>query len=72
MNEWNCYTILSKIYDVTTWLTIAITIHILPNISQSKWKQTTGFGQSMEYNKGNLFLQTSCRKWAVRLVLDLA
>ena len=39
-----------------------IAIHILPNISQSKDKKTTKFGQLIEYNKRNIFLQILCRK----------
>ena len=31
--------------------------HILPNISQSKGKQTMKFGQLLEYDKRNIFLQ---------------
>ena len=47
-----------------------ITIHILPNISQSNLK----FGQVMEYNKRNIFLQKVCtnaQNEAGRLVSDL-
>ena len=39
-----------------------ITIHILPNISQSKDNQTRKLGQLREYNKRNIFLQKLCRK----------
>ena len=34
-----------------------IPIHILPNISQSKGNQTMKFGQLIEHNKINIFLQ---------------
>ena len=34
-----------------------ITIHILPNISRSKDKQTMKFGQLMQYNVKNNFLR---------------
>ena len=34
-----------------------IAIHILPNISQSKGNQTMKYGQLIEYNKRNIFLQ---------------
>ena len=34
-----------------------IAIHMLPNISQSKTNQTMKFGQLIEYNKGNIFVQ---------------
>ena len=40
-----------------------IAIHILHNISQSKGNQTMKFGQLIEYNKINIFLQKLCRKW---------
>ena len=39
-----------------------IGIHILPNISQSKGNQTMEFGQLIEYNMINIFLQKLCRK----------
>ena len=41
-----------------------IAIHILPNISQSKGNQTMKFGQLIEYNRKNIFLQKLCRKLA--------
>ena len=40
-----------------------IAIHILHNISWSKTNQTIKFGQLIEYNKRNVFLQKSGRKW---------
>ena len=40
-----------------------IAIHILPNTSQSKGNKTMKFGQLIEYNKGNIFLQKLFRKW---------
>ena len=39
-----------------------IAIHILPNISQSKDNQTMKFGQIIEHNKRNNFLQKLCGK----------
>ena len=39
-----------------------IVIRILTNISQSKGKQTMKFGQLIEYNKRNIFLQKLCGK----------
>ena len=39
-----------------------IVIHILFNISQSKGNQTMKFGQLIEHNKRNIFLQKVCRK----------
>ena len=39
-----------------------IAIHILPNISQSKGNWTMKFGQIIEYNKKNIFLERLCGK----------
>ena len=50
-----------RIYGVTTWLT-KTTIHILPNISRSKDNHIMKFGQLIEFNMKNVFLQKSCRK----------
>ena len=51
-----------KIYNVTTWLK-TVTVHVLPNISRSKKdNQTMKFGQLIEYNKINIFIQKSCGK----------
>ena len=36
-----------------------IAIHILPNISRSKGNQTMKFGQLIEYNMRNIFLEKS-------------
>ena len=41
-----------------------IAIHILPNISQSKGNQTMKFGQLIDHNKRNIFLQKLCGKWS--------
>ena len=38
-----------------------ITIHILPNISQSKSNQKMKFAQVIEYNNRNIFLQKLCK-----------
>ena len=48
-----------------------IAMHILPNISQSKGNQTIKFGQLIEYNKSNIFLQKLYSKWEKELVSDL-
>ena len=40
-----------------------IAIHILSNISQSKGNETMKFGQLIEYNDRNIFLQELWRKW---------
>ena len=40
----------------------AITIHILSNISQNKGDQKMKFGQLIEYNMKNIFLEKLCRK----------
>ena len=39
-----------------------ITIHILTNISRSKGKQITKFGQLIKYNMKKNFLEKSCTK----------
>ena len=39
-----------------------ITIHILPHISRSEGNQTMRFGQSIEYNMRNTFLEKSYTK----------
>ena len=39
-----------------------LTIHILPNITRCKSNQTMKFGQLIEHNMGNIFLQKSWRK----------
>ena len=39
------------------WQTIAI--HLLPNISRSKDNQTMKFGQLIEYNMRNIFVEKS-------------
>ena len=50
-----------KIYDVTTWETNN-SIRILPDISRSKSNQAMEFGQLIEYNMRNIFLEKSCTK----------
>ena len=39
-----------------------IIIYVLPNISRSKDNQTMKFGQFIEYNMRNIFLEKSCTK----------
>ena len=39
-----------------------IVIHILPNISRSKGNQTMKYGQLIEYNTRNIFIETSYTK----------
>ena len=51
--------------------TQTISINILSDILKSKSNQTTKFGQVIEYNIGNIFLQKSRRQEARRLVPDL-
>ena len=43
------------------WQTIVI--HILPNISRSKGNQTMTFGQLIECNMKNIFLEKSSTKY---------
>ena len=40
-----------------------IAIHILPNISRSKNNQAMKFGQFIEYNMRNIFLEKSYKKY---------
>ena len=47
-----------------------VTIHILPNISQSKGNQTMKFGQLIEYNK-RIFFKNYAENEAWRLVSNL-
>ena len=47
-----------KIYDVTAWLTNNA-IHILPNISRSEENWTMKFGQLLQYNMRNIFIEKS-------------
>ena len=51
-----------KTYDVTVTLTNNYS-DILLDISRIKVNQTVKFGQLKEYNKTNICLQKSCRKW---------
>ena len=39
-----------------------IAVHIIPNISRSKYNQTMKIGQYMEYNMRNIFLEKSYTK----------
>ena len=60
--------IIKKIKLISKFLTSepgqqTITMYILPNISRSKGKHTLKFGQLIEYNNKNVFLQKLCRKW---------
>ena len=41
-----------------------IAIHILPNISRSKGNQAMKFGQLIEYNMKNIFVEKSYTKCA--------
>ena len=51
-----------KFDDATPCLTNNCVIHILPNISRSKANQTMKFGQLIECNMRNIFLETSYTK----------
>ena len=46
-----------------------ITIHILPDVSRSKGNQAMKFGQLIEYNVRNIFLQKSCMKLQKKLYI---
>ena len=58
-----------------------IVIHMLPNISRSKCNQTIKFGQLIECNMRNIFLEksytkcggeTSCRFFSQKLKLSIS
>ena len=52
-----------KSYDVTAWLANSIhIIHILPNVLWNKGNQTLKFGQLIECNMINIFLEKSCAR----------
>ena len=59
-----------KINGITTWLTI--TIHILPNIPQSKSNQAMKFNQLIKYNKAYIFCKNQADNEVGRLVPDLS
>ena len=46
-----------KIYDFTEWATNNYNVHELSNILRSKGNQIMKFGQLIEYNKRNIFLE---------------
>ena len=46
-------------------------IHILPNTSRSKGNQGMKFGQLIEHNLRNIFVEKSCTKCAEKLLPDL-
>ena len=48
------------------WETIAV--HILPNISRSKGNQAINFGQLIEYNVRNIFVEKSYTKFAAETI----
>ena len=48
----------------------AIAIHMFPNISRSKCNQTIKFGQLIEYNIRNIFLEKSYTKCGGKLFPD--
>ena len=51
-----------KLYDVTAWLT-KIVIEILPRTSRSKGNQTMKFGELIECNMRNIFLERLYTKY---------
>ena len=51
-----------KIHDLGRPGKNTIATHILPNISRSKDNQTMKFGQLIEYNMRNVFLEKSYKK----------
>ena len=51
-----------KIHDFTTWEANNYNAHIA-NISSSRGNQTMKFGQLIEYDMKNIFLENSCIKY---------
>ena len=51
-----------KFYDITAWWHQPIAIHIFSNISRSKDNQAMKFGQLIECNMRNIFLEKSYTK----------
>ena len=49
----------------------AIVMHILPNILRSKDNQTMKFGQLIEYNMGNIFIESSYTKYGGKTISRL-
>ena len=47
-----------------------IAIYVLPNISKSKCNQTIKFGQLIEYNMKNIFLENYTQTVVEKLFLD--
>ena len=47
---------------MSEFMTLTITIHILTNISKSKGNQVVKFGQLIEHNMRNIFLEKSSTK----------
>ena len=47
-----------------------ITIHIFPNISRGKGNKVLAFGQLIECNKINIFLQKSCKENKARRLVQ--
>ena len=45
-----------------------IAIHILPNITRSKGNQAIKFGQLIEYNMRNIFVEKSYTKYAGEII----
>ena len=50
-------------YDVATWLTNNCNTHVTQHLTRSKGNQAMEFGQLMEYNMRNIFLEKSYTKY---------
>ena len=49
-----------------------IAVHILPNISRSKSNETIKFGQLIEYNIRNIFLEKAYTNYGVEIIPRLS
>ena len=58
--------ILIHMHDFVNWKKI-FTINILPCVPRSKGNQTTKFGQLIEYNMKNIFLEKSYTKFPEKI-----
>ena len=70
MTFWSCRknSLIRKMRLTLKFMTLqpglqTIAIHIIPSASQSKYSQTMKFGQLIDYNKRNIFLQKLNGKW---------
>ena len=59
-------------FDVTTWLTNNHNTHIAQYLTKQKATRQPKYGQVIEYDKKNIFLQNNTENEVGRLVADLS